>query len=58
MTLGDFRKITKRYSDDCELHYCPDSENSTHGKRVVEVFIQIHERQVGDKPPAPNIIVL
>lgn len=55
MTLGEFRKITEHYDDDCTLFWCRDlttSYSATEVDRVVIDFAKVPDLQ------HPDIIVL
>jgi hypothetical protein len=58
MTLGEFRKITEQYGDDCQLFYSKNASNLFDRTRVDRVIIDIREASDEPEPRLPEIIVL
>lgn len=58
MTLGDFRKITEQYGDDCELFWCRDLTQSYNMTKVHRVLIDVIETENDPFSLTPDIILL
>lgn len=59
MTLGDFRRITEQYDDECELFWCRDLTSLMGAVKVRRVIIDVCD--TGSDDPSnqtPAIIVL
>ena len=58
MTLGEFRKITENYDDDCELFWCRDLTSLCGMTKVHRVLIDIVETEDDPFSLTPEIILL
>ena len=58
MTLGEFRKITEKYGDECAICYCRDFSSAAYPDLVDRVVITIGSATENEPDPMPNIIVM
>ena len=58
MTLGDFRRITDGYGDDCTLSWCKDISSLAFPNLVNRVVINVACPTDAEPNPVPSIIVL
>lgn len=58
MTLGEFRKITEQYCDECMLCYCGDMSSLAYPNLINKVVIAVGEATKAEPNPVPNITVL
>ena len=58
MTLGEFRKITEQYDDECTLTYATSYNDVQYPMLVERVIINIGMSTESEPDPAPNIIVM
>ena len=58
MTLGEFRKITEQYEDDCTLCWSSDINRIAYPNLVDRVIINIAKSTENEPDPVPNIVVL
>ena len=57
MTLGEFRKITEQYGDDCTLCWANDMHCAAYPNLVGRIIIDISESTDNEPNPVPNIVL-
>lgn len=58
MTLGEFRKITEQYGDECTLCYAWNTRSLAYSNLIDKVVITVEESTETEPNPVPNITVL
>ena len=58
MTLGEFRKITEQYGDNCTLCWASDMSQVIYPNLVERVVIDVGSATDTEPNPTPNITVL